>query len=299
MPNPFDWRGPEFLVFYVILGVIVIAAVAVLRRRSEPLGAMMAPLTDYLKIAYLRGGPDEALRIATISLLDRGLVEVVDEHHLKTSSRTMPAGLQRTEERVLETCKDSTRASAIVDDTSLKITVTTECEGHLIRAGLLPDDKVKADRQWLLMAGMALLALVALVKIVIALGRGRPNIGFLIVALPVFGYVLYRIANPVRTLAGEAMLADLRQLFTALKDRTLSIGTPSEAQELALVAAVFGISALPGRGAVSEKLFRRPQSASSSSCGSSGSSSSCGSGGSSCGSSCGGGCGGGCGGCGS
>ncbi len=290
MPNPFDWRGPEFLVFYVILGVIVIATVAVLRRRSEPAGAMMAPLTDYLKIAYLRGGPDEALRIATISLLDRGLVEAVDEHHVKTSSRTMPAGLQRTEERVLETCKDSTRASAIVDDTSLQITVRTDCEGHLVRAGLLPDDTVKADRQWLLMAGMALLAVVALVKIVIALSRGRTNIGFLIVALPIFGYLLYRIANPARTLAGEAMLADLRQLFTALKDRMWSIGTPREAQELALVAAVFGISALPGRGAVSEKLFRRPQSASSSSCGS---------GGSSCGSSCGGGCGGGCGGCGS
>lgn len=251
---------------------------------------MMAPLTDYLKIAYLRGGPDEALRIATISLLDRGLVEAVDEHHVKTSSRTMPAGLQRTEERVLETCKDSTRASAIVDDTSLQITVRTDCEGHLVRAGLLPDDTVKADRQWLLMAGMALLAVVALVKIVIALSRGRTNIGFLIVALPIFGYLLYRIANPARTLAGEAMLADLRQLFTALKDRMWSIGTPREAQELALVAAVFGISALPGRGAVSEKLFRRPQSASSSSCGS---------GGSSCGSSCGGGCGGGCGGCGS
>jgi hypothetical protein len=110
----------------------------------------------------------------------------------------------------------------------------------------------------------------------------------LIAAVPIFGYVIYRVANPFRTLAGEAMLADLRRLFAALQDRAGSIGTPSEAQELALVAAVFGIGALPGRGFTWEKLFRRPESASSSSCG-----------GSSCGSSCGGGCGGGCGGCGS
>jgi len=111
------------------------------------------------------------------------------------------------------------------------------------------------------------------------------------VALAVFGYVLFRIATPFRTLAGEAMLADLRQLFMGLRHRMWSIGTPSETQELALVAAVFGIGALPGRAGVSETLFRRPQSTSSSSCGSSGSS---------CGSSCGGGgCGGGCGGCGS
>jgi uncharacterized protein (TIGR04222 family) len=290
MPNPFEWRGPEFLVFYVILGLIVIVAVALLRRRSEPVVAMAGPLTDYLKIAYLRGGPDEALRVATISLLDRGLVEAVDEHHVQMSSGKMPAGLQRTEQRVLEACQHSTRASAIVDDTSLKITVTTECEGHLVRAGLLPDDKVKADRLLLLVASVAFLGLVAILKIAIALGRGRTNVGLLIAAVPIFGYVIYRIANPFRTLAGEAMLADLRQLFRALKDRTWSIGTPGETQELALVAAVFGISALPGRGAVSEKLFRRPETESSSSCGSSGSS---------CGSSCGGGCGGGCGGCGS
>lgn len=291
MPNPFEWRGPEFLVFYVILGLIVIVAVALLRRRSEPAVAMTGPLTDYLKIAYLRGGPDEALRVATISLLDRGLVEAVDEHHVQISSAKMPAGLQRTEQRVLEACQHSTRASAIVDDTSLRITVTTECEGHLVRAGLLPDDKVKADRLLLLVASVAFLGLVAILKIAIALGRGRTNIGFLIAAVAIFGYVIYRIANPFRTLAGEAMLADLRQLFRALKHRTWwSIGPPSEPQELALVAAVFGISALPGRGAVSEKLFRRPETQSSSSCGSSGSS---------CGSSCGGGCGGGCGGCGS
>jgi uncharacterized protein (TIGR04222 family) len=290
MPNPFEWRGPEFLVFYVILGLIVIVAVALLRRRSEPVVAMTGPLTDYLKIAYLRGGPDEALRVATISLMDRGLVEAVDEHHVKISSAKMPAGLQRTEQRLLEACQHSTRASAIVEDTRLRITVTTECQGHLVRAGLLPDDKVTADRLLLLVASVAFLGLVAILKIAIALGRGRTNVGLLIAAVPIFGYVIYRIANPFRTLAGEAMLADLRQLFRALKDRTWSIGTPGETQELALVAAVFGISALPGRGAVSEKLFRRPETESASSCGSSGSS---------CGSSCGGGCGGGCGGCGS
>jgi uncharacterized protein (TIGR04222 family) len=290
MPNPFDWRGPDFLQFYVILGVIVMIAVVLLRRRSESPVASTAPLTDYLKIAYLRGGPDEALRVATVSLLDRGLVEAVGEHHVKTSSATLPAGLQRTEHGVLETCREPTRASAIVDDTILRMTVTAECEGHLVRAGLLPDDKVKADRQWLLVASVAFLALVAVIKIVIALGRGRTNIAFLILAVPIFGYVLSRIATPLRTLAGEAMLADLRQLFAGLRDRTGSIGTPSQAQELALAAAVFGIGTLPGRGPAWMNLFRKPQTASSASCGSG-----CGSGGSSCG----GGCGGGCGGCGS
>jgi hypothetical protein len=65
MPNPFDLRGPEFLVFYITLGVLVTVVVAVLRRRSESTVVATGPLVDYLKIAYLRGGSDEALRVAT------------------------------------------------------------------------------------------------------------------------------------------------------------------------------------------------------------------------------------------
>lgn len=301
MPNPFDLPGPEFLVFYVGLGVVVTLVIAGLRQRSDPAVDTTLPLTDYLKIAYLRGGPEEALRVATVALLDRGLVERVDEHHVKATASRMPAGLQRTEQRVIESCTQPTRASAIVEDTSLQMTVTSECEGQLVRAGLLPDVQAKAARLSLLVGGTFLLGLVALGKIVIAFSRGRTNVGLLVVASLVFAYVLYRVTNPARTSAGEAMLADLRRLFSALKDRAASIGTPSGTNEMALLAAVFGVGSLPERGYFEERLFRKPEPRTSSSAWGWGGS--CGSaGGSSCGSSCGSGCGGGgggCGGCGS
>ena len=66
MPNPFDLRGPEFLLFYLFLGVAVTTVVMVLRHRGEPQQAGTAPLTDYLKIAYLRGGSAEAIRVASL-----------------------------------------------------------------------------------------------------------------------------------------------------------------------------------------------------------------------------------------
>ena len=292
MTNPFDLRGPEFLVFYVALGALVTLAVAIMRRQAEPFAQTTAPLTDYLKIAYLRGGPSEALRVATVALLDRGLVEIVDEHRLKATPERMPAGLPRTEQHMLENCKTPTRASAIVDDTSLRITVQTECEAHLVRAGLLPDENVRAVHQGLVIGGVLLLALVALVKIIVALGRGRTNIGFLILAAIAFGFIVFRMARPFRTAAGEAMLADLRRLFSAARHRPAAAGVPGGTNETALLAAVFGT------GAFGERLFRRPQPVRSSRITGCGSGASCGSG-SSCGSSCGGGCGGGCGGCGS
>jgi uncharacterized protein (TIGR04222 family) len=304
MVNPFDLRGPEFLVFYFVLGVVVTAAVLALRHRREPPGLSAGPLTDYLKIAYLRGGSTEAIRVVSVALMDRGLLEVVDAHHLKAATASVPAGLRSIEERVMQACREPVRASGLLDDTTLNAIAADDCEPQLIRAGLLPDDRIKATWRYLRVLALLLLVSVAALKIGIALSRGRTNIVFLVILSAIFGVIVYFVTNPVRTAAGNAMLADLRTLFAALERRAGSLrsGPDRGGNELALLAAVFGAGAVPGGAVLLERLFRKPQRqpGSTSFCGST-SGSSCGSGsGSSCGSSCGGGgCGGGCGGCGS
>lgn len=287
MPNPFDLRGPEFLVFYAVLGACVVAAVSSLRRRQEGDVAVSGPLVDYLKIAYLRGGAEEAVRVAAVALIDRGLLGRVGDDRLKAVGPNPPAGLNRTETRLLETCRAETRASEIISDESLKVTVRTECEGTLIRAGLLPDERIRAARIRLVLIGVLVLGSVAMTKILVAFSRGRANVLFLIVACVGFAVVVYRNGNPVRTQAGDAMLADLRELFRALRHRAASITIPTGGNDLALLAAVFGTAALPADASFVRTLFRKPNETSG--CGAA----------SSCGSSCGGGCGGGCGGCGS
>jgi uncharacterized protein (TIGR04222 family) len=302
MVNPFDLRGPEFLVFYGVLGVAVTAAVLALRHRGEAPGSSGGPLTDYLKIAYLRGGSAEAIRVASVALMDRGLLEVIDAHHLKAATASVPVGLHSIEEHVMRACREPVRASGLLDDTRLNAIAADDCEPQLIRAGLLPDDRIKATWRYLRVMAFLLLGSVAALKIGVALSRGRTNIVFLIILAAIFGVIVYFVTNPVRTAAGNAMLADLRTLFAALQRRAgvLRPGPDKGGNELALLAAVFGAGAVPGGAVVLERLFRKPQARSTTSCGST-AGSSCGSGsGSSCGSSCGGGgCGGGCGGCGS
>ncbi|HEU4892033.1 MAG TPA: TIGR04222 domain-containing membrane protein [Vicinamibacterales bacterium] len=303
MVNPFDLRGPEFLVFYFVLGVAVTAAVLALRHRGEPPGLSAGPLTDYLKIAYLRGGSAEAIRVASVALMDRGLLEVVDAHHLKAATASVPTGLHLIEAHVMQACRAPVRASGLLDDTTLNAIAANDCEPQLIRAGLLPDDRIKATWRYLRVVALLLLGSVAVLKIGVALSRGRTNIVFLVVLSAIFGVIVHFVTNPVRTAAGNAMLADLRTLFAALERRAgvLRPGPDKRGNELALLAAVFGAGAVPGGAVLLERLFRKPQRPRSpGSCGST-SGSSCGSGsGSSCGSSCGGGgCGGGCGGCGS
>jgi hypothetical protein len=71
---PFDLRGPDFLVFYLVAGAIVLTAAYLLRHAGEPEDAPKVNLSDPYLIAFLRGGKNEALRVVTMSLLDRGLL---------------------------------------------------------------------------------------------------------------------------------------------------------------------------------------------------------------------------------
>jgi hypothetical protein len=97
------------------------------------------------------------------------------------------------------------------------------------------------------------------------------------------------IGNPYRTSLGEAHLAGIRGLFADLRRRADSIQPGGGTAELAWLAAVFGLGAVPASAFPFVREFRAKREVSSGSgCGTSG----CGSGG------CGGGGGGGCGGCG-
>ena len=94
-----------------------------------------------------------------------------------------------------------------------------------------------------------------------------------------------RLARPFRTARGTAVLAALRRLFARLRTRGRSLQAKTGNADAALLAAVFGLGALPAPAfGYARKLYPRPAS------GDSGSGA--------CGSSCGSGCGGGCGGCG-
>jgi len=118
------------------------------------------------------------------------------------------------------------------------------------------------------------------------------------------------ISNPLRTPRGNRALSGLQEMLGGLRGRREHLGLHDATDDLVLLAAVFGITALPAEAAgLMGSVWLRPtrdtawagSACSGSSCGAASvSGSSCSGGGSSCsgGGSCGGGCGGGCGGCG-
>lgn len=320
--NPLDWTGPQFLLSYVVVGGVALYWLAGIRawdgagpaeqrlldrlkhgfvrfRRSgeapePPKGAVSDP---YL-IAYLRGRHNEALRVATVSLVDRGLLHV--EGTVVSARDPGAAELARRpiEKALLRKFETPAEAASVFGDVGLEAVCRAEYEQRLKEFKLIPDDALRAAAWQRLAVAVAALWGLALLKIVVALGRGRTNVGFLVVLALVFAWLAYRVAMPKRTARGEAFLADLRTLFESLRERAAALRPGGSTGELALLAAVFGLGAVPLETfPYTRELY--PRAASSwawgSSCGAS-----CGTScGSSCGGGCGSGCGGGCGGCGS
>jgi uncharacterized protein (TIGR04222 family) len=285
--NVFDLPGPQFLVFYLAFAAVVGAlAYAVLWVASRGGGSLPPLLADPFQIACLRGGPLEAARVAVVSLVDRGLLDVQQSRFVATSQR--PRGLHPIESAVLANCFNTGgEAAKVLSAASVRQACRAACE-KLVRLGLAPTDEAQRGRTLLAALAAILVVGVGIAKLVIAFQRGRSNVAFLIVLIIVaIGFFVWLGRPRWHTGQGKRMLADLRRLLSGRKAAVR--GKPSTS-EILLFASTFGIAGLTGYSQLQAAYAggTRPQS-SGSGCGSS----SCGSSSSGCGG------GSGCGGCGS
>lgn len=312
--NPFYLPGPQFLLFYIMFAGLVIAGLVFWRRRAESLASTpRIDLSDPYLIAYLRGGEKEVLRVATVTLIDRGLL-VRSGRQIQRAENASPDSVRIPVEQAL--LKKYSRAGEVAwmfEDDGL----SKACEPYgatLRRARLLPDEYLNSARLTRLVIATFLLTAVGFTKVVIAIDAGRTNVGFLIFLMIAALVTVAAISFPRLTESGREMIQSVQSLYSGLRSRTVPANAAAAGNaggagvEPMMLAAVFGVGALAGSGfAYAQGLFpgmdkRRGSCASDGDCGSScsttsgsdsSSSSSCSSG-----SSCGSGCGGGCGGCG-
>jgi uncharacterized protein (TIGR04222 family) len=301
--NPFELPGPQFLAVYATLGILVVWAVYVLKQQAEGGEPVNLPSMDPYLIAYLRGGATEAVRLGVAVLVDRQLLAFDPDGTVTRREHVSPAhGRNDLEQAILEQCASAEAPRDLAVNRRLQEIALRSYEPELVRLGLLAESDTRARRVRDAGIAIAILFVVAAIKIAIGVARNRP-VSFLVMSLIGFSVVTMVVIRGRRTVLGERVLADLAMLFDALRDRANELRPYSSTSELALLIAVFGLTAVP----VSAFPFRHaftsaadPSASSTSSYGSSCGGSSCGGGGSSCGgggSSCGG--GGGCGGCGS
>jgi uncharacterized protein (TIGR04222 family) len=287
--NPFDYPGPQFLAFYFVLAIVVIAVATVKRRNRElELAPRRAPRDGPYLIAFLRAGKDELLRVAVMSLVDRGLLSRNDQT-FEASATGRQLGARRPIEReLLAFCETPRQAE---DFFTASFPAVQKVERELQDLHLLPGAGPNSVRRPIWGAAALILLFFSVTKIVVAIQRGRTNVIFLVL-LTIAALIIANLCiRPRLTAAGSRMLSELQNLFASLRLRANQIAPGGATSELVLFAAVFGGSALAEEHRWITRFGPPAQTAgdvSGSSCGSS-----------SCGSSCGGSCGGGCGGCGS
>lgn len=289
--NPFDLRGPEFLLFYFWFSLAVIFAVFILRRWAESGPAPKIDLGDPYLVAYLRGSQIEALRVVVFSLIDRGMLVMDGELVRRADHVTDNMVKHPVEQEALKKFSVPDKSTSVFMDENMKSAIEPY-RSKLEDAGLLPDSVIRSARfKRFLMAVMALV-IVGGIKTLIGIGLNRP-VGGLIFMMIIAIIITAYFSFPRLTALGKATLADITNLYSGLKPRVDSFSPGMASAEVAMFAAVFGIASLPSMQFPHARTLL-PQSTSGSS-GSSDGGSSCGSssdGGSSCG-------GGGCGGCGS
>jgi uncharacterized protein (TIGR04222 family) len=242
--NPLDFTGPAFLVFYAAYGAAVCLALYWLNWSREPqLPSGPAP-TDPYTIAFLRGGPAEALRVAAVTLLERGALLLAPGDTLHVSRNvSLRSDASPIERAVHQHFAGGEDASSIFRDEALQITSRTHAEPALEAAGLIPDVALKDARQRRFLFALVALAVLAGLKITVALSRGHSNVGLLLVAVLVCASVAYRITRRHRTPAGDRTLDYLMQTFAPTRGRVQRMNHPPP-EDMAVVAAVFGFGAL-------------------------------------------------------
>lgn len=317
--NPFDWYGPQFLLFYAVFTAAVLAVLYSARLLSETEPESVRLRDPYL-IAYLRGGDIEAVRIVCLALMDRGILRFV-KHVDSTALAPVPEKAasvgQPLEQQILRVFGSEKGPEKPLDKA---IAEARECpallafEKQLQAQGLIPGSSFEGLPFFRFCLGVALLLGVSFVKGGIGLSRHRP-VSFLLI-LTVFAIVLaYKVCFHPRPSAFQKVMEDLRNLFDAARRRAGAFRPGKNTGELVAIAAIYGLAEIPDTIPYAHDIDQLVASQYAAGGGVTASLWSTGlpdwmpdwdigggdggDGGSSGGSSCGGGCGGGCGGCGS
>ncbi len=285
-----------FIFLYGIAGVIVTFSFRKWIIKKELLAddKTLPRLTDPYEIAYLRKGEVEAIKVATVSLIDRELL-IYEGDNLETLDISAIDMVNRPIEKSILTCFEQSRNHLdVFQDINVR-QICNEYKESLVARQLIADNTVYKSRLRGLLLSLSILISICCVYAFFKIFTKRSDLIVCIVVMLFFCFIVIHQYFNRLTAKGNKVIKDLRFLFNRLVSRAKFLSSGGNTNEVALVAAIFGLRLLPEKSFPFVNRLYSPSSSSDSGASlsvSSDSSSSCGS---CCGSGCGSGCGGGCG----
>jgi len=297
--NPFNWDGPTFLQFYVILFPICLAialfARYALRTPAAPAGGPPLHLSGY-QLAYLNGGSGLAIQAAIASLVRKGFLAVSPGNRLVMPT-AVPYQADRDFEAFVYSRANSPSGVPIGQIYATCMSRAAEIGEELKPLGLVVSDSQIATMKLVPFVIALIAPLVGVVKIAVGISRERPVSDLIVLclfSLLITAIVLLRGAR--RSRYGDAVISQFRDRYAHMRH----IGhhqSSMSSDELLIAVGLFGLPCLVGSDMNYLVQTFQPAGSGGSSSGCGGSSgSSCSGGGDGGGGGCGGG-GGGCGGC--
>ena len=244
--NPFDLRGPEFLLFYGAFGGVLLLLHVLVRRWLEGGPPGKVDLSDPYLIALLRGDRDEAVRVALVNLVERGVV-VPGAPHWEVAPGAEQAAHHPLERAIVAYL----RPGAAPEVASIRLQATAvldDLEHELERRDLVAGGSRRAARALRTAAVVMALGGVAVGKIAVALQRGRHNVFFLVVMAAVALFAAVKLRGGRLTGRGKRLVRDLQRLMGLARERLAQMGGWANGEtrhEVPMLAAVFGLAALP------------------------------------------------------
>lgn len=285
---PFNLPGPAFLGVFFSLGLFLMFANLIFLHRIR-----FSSTTDHARsffnapylLAYLAQGQNHCLAVCAFNLVDRGILTTPGDHLISASTRSGQQLTHPLERAMVRYASPGPAQLFKANKNALVKAALAEIKNNLYSLGLTHRQVLLAPSTLIC---IALLLGIGMTKITLALKHGHHNIGLLIVLMVIFTLVFLFTQGPRLTSSGKQTLATLEGLMAQLHARTADLQPGGFTQEATLVAALFGLAALPAQ-AFPFVTWLLPPVTHTSSGGDGGSSSSSDS---SCGSSCSSGCGG-------
>ena len=203
--NPFDLHGPEFLAFYTVFALSLLSLLYLSRRLGGSHETAQPPIDDPYFVACLRGGEKECVRVATLALIDRNLLAVkssgtsiltgaaMGENRLEVTDPQAISTVKRPiEKEILEAFQPSSPVTSTLDS----LQYSSACQDYarrLEQLGLVHKREVRDAFPYRIWVSVALLLGIAVIKMLIALSRGRTNVLFLLILAIVACFVATRI----------------------------------------------------------------------------------------------------------
>ncbi len=241
---PFNLPGPEFLIFYIILGIALgLLNARQLRLKNIFTGAdhARAFFNAPYPLAYLNQGQDHCLSICAFNLIDRGLMTVNDGGQISSRSQDTKQVSQPLEHALIQYASSGAKSLFTASENNKVKAALRAIKADLIRKSLITRSRFFIPSKLIC---LGILAAVGAIKITLALTEGHHNIQWLIILMIVFMLVISLTPAPKLTADGEGTLGLMRGLLAQLRERMQDLRPGGFTQEATLAAALFGLASL-------------------------------------------------------